>query len=87
MWTDEDHDLALAHEEVLAAECGGCGSPLAETTDPANQRAYTAESVVCFKCEARERAQAIEREEARESGLRTFGVKWYVTESGLVAPS
>jgi hypothetical protein len=67
---------------VLAGECNGCGSLLEESTDPANRRGYEAESLVCFACEARERTADIAGQQARDSGSRDFGVKWFVRWKG-----
>lgn len=51
-WLEEDRDWALADQQEQANKCpGGCGLPLDETTDPANEGAYEAPLPVrCFAC-------------------------------------
>jgi hypothetical protein len=55
VFTDDDQDKALAWQAEQASLCGGCGLPLAETTDPANEYAYETEALRCFACRAKHR--------------------------------
>jgi hypothetical protein len=50
----DEHDRAwmLALSAYRAAHCPHCGGALHETTDPANEFAYHADSIRCFKCTA-----------------------------------
>lgn len=42
-WLDDDRGYSQAYRRNKAGECpGGCGLPLEETTDPANEGAYEA---------------------------------------------
>jgi hypothetical protein len=50
LWTDDDRAWALALLEVEAEVCRGCGQPLAESTDPALEEAWTAEVIRCHAC-------------------------------------
>lgn len=38
-----------------AGLCGGCGLPLEETTDPANEELYETQAIRCFACRAKSR--------------------------------
>lgn len=52
-WSDDDRAWVLALAEWEASRCPGCNGWLAETTDPANEFAYTAEAPVqCHRCAA-----------------------------------
>lgn len=50
-WLDDDRDWAEADDLERVGACEGCGMPLDETTDPANEGAYVAaEPVKCHGC-------------------------------------
>lgn len=51
-WLEDDRDWAAADDQDRASRCpGGCGMPLEETTDPANEGAYVAvEPLKCHAC-------------------------------------
>lgn len=56
-WGDEDRAWALALLQYENSLCGGCGHPLAETTDPTRQDRYKPDGYVqCFRCVALEMA-------------------------------
>lgn len=50
LWTDDDRTWAVALLEEEAEQCGGCGSPLAETTDPEHDGMYRSSIVRCHRC-------------------------------------
>lgn len=57
-WTPQDVAWAQAYAEEQAARCPGCGQPLDESTDPANEGAYEAPFPVrCFACSTLEHRQ------------------------------
>ena len=57
MWTDADRGYALAWQQLEDAKCPcGCGQPIDESTDPANEDAYQGHAVRCFAGQAREAA-------------------------------
>lgn len=59
-WSSEDRQMAMAYDTYLAELCGGCGSPLSETTAPENEDGYMPEPALrCHKCTAREQAAAL----------------------------
>lgn len=52
-WTESQRDLLRALLEVEAGECGRCGEPLAESTDPANEDGYDVPPATrCHACTA-----------------------------------
>lgn len=50
MWTDDDRTWAVALLDEEAEQCGGCGAPLAETTDPDNEYRYVTSIIRCHRC-------------------------------------
>jgi hypothetical protein len=50
LWTDDDRSWAVALLEEEGDQCGGCGSPLAETTDPDHDGMYRSSIVRCHRC-------------------------------------
>jgi hypothetical protein len=65
--------LALLAEE--GDECPGCGHPLEESTDAANEFVYRAASRQCHVCATRDRAV---RRTARGGEQATDGLLWTV---------
>ncbi len=62
-WLPSDVDLALSWQ-AEQAQTHGCGHPLDESTDPANQDAYRVRVRRCFACEARDlRMAAVDDED------------------------
>ena len=59
MWTDEDRDIAVALALIDAERCSGCGHPVAESTDPANEYSYSVTLTRCHACVAVERETRI----------------------------
>ena len=56
-WTQDDRGYALAWQSIEDGKCPcGCGHPVAESTDPANENAYDGHSIRCFAGKAREDA-------------------------------
>jgi len=56
-WTRDDREAALALLAWEADLCPGCGQPLTETTDPANEERYVARPpLLCHRCVATESA-------------------------------
>lgn len=74
MWTDDDRELLLALVAEEAEECGGCGRPFAETTDPANRGTYEVSRRTCEACLV---LQA-EVDNDHEHGRRPRGVRYQV---------
>lgn len=70
--------LALQAEE--AEECGGCGQPIRETTDPANRQAYEVRRHRCEACVVLEAEQDNDSEQKRPPR----GVKYQVVKSGVI---
>lgn len=50
LWLDEDREWALAAHFNDLDTCGGCGQPLSESRDPANEYGYTTEPMRCHAC-------------------------------------
>jgi hypothetical protein len=49
-WTERDSVYAMALEDYEASICSGCGQPLVESTDKANEGRYVAKDRICFGC-------------------------------------
>jgi hypothetical protein len=64
-WLEEDRDWATADLHEQASKCSsGCGLPLDETTDPANEGAYEAPLPTrCFACTTLSARQAEYKED------------------------
>lgn len=72
MWLDEDRSYALAWQAEDADRCSGCGHPMTETLDPANEEAYVGHAVVCHSCRAIEvKTQTVDQRE----GLRGYSTR------------
>lgn len=71
-WPDDDRGWALALLALDADTCSGCGHPLSESMDAANQFAYRAEPVRCFACAA---ADTAADKQENKSGLRVRTVR------------
>jgi hypothetical protein len=73
VWSVEDRELALAWSDRQRSLCGGCGHPLGETTDPANEGVYEATHIlVCDACAARDAAVSGRFPERRPAGLHVL---------------
>jgi hypothetical protein len=56
LWTQEDRDWARALLDVESESCPDCGQPWAQSSDIANEEAYTADIHLCHACAAGGRA-------------------------------
>lgn len=77
-WDEEDLELALAWQAELDGQCGGCGQPLDESSDPANSESYAGKTLVCHACAAMDRVKDDLAEVAREHPAHVHGGKVYV---------
>jgi hypothetical protein len=75
VWTDEDRDIVMAWQVEQALICSGCGHPIDESHDPANEGHYEAEMLRCHACKAKGSA-AHDFLEAQEN--KPHGAKWRV---------
>lgn len=62
--------MALVWQSEVSLVCSGCGLPSDETTDPANEGAYSVHKIVCHACAARDRKAA--------DSTTNHGVYWSV---------
>jgi hypothetical protein len=69
LWTDDDRTWAVALLEEEAEQCGGCGAPLEETTDPANEHRYTSAIVRCHRCTEQQSAAAAHHKSGADPGF------------------
>jgi hypothetical protein len=69
LWTDDDRSWAVALLEEEAEQCGGCGSPLAETTDPDNQYQYASTIVRCHRCTEQQSAADVHYRSGADPGF------------------
>ncbi len=52
-WDEDERGWMLALARLRKGECSGCGHPLAESTDPANEGRYKVDPPVrCHACNA-----------------------------------
>lgn len=56
LFTEQDTEEALALQQLDDESCPGCGQPIVDAYDPANERRYDVHKPICFACRARERA-------------------------------
>jgi hypothetical protein len=67
-WDDDDRGYALALLALESETCTGCGHPVAESMDVANQYAYRAELLRCHACAAADSATDVDG--INHAGLR-----------------
>jgi len=72
-WDADDRGFALALLAIEAETCSGCGHPVAESMDAANQFAYRAELLRCHACAAADKAT--EGDGINHAGLRVRVVR------------
>lgn len=57
MWTQDDRGYAMAWQSIEDGKCPcGCGYPVDESTDPANENLFDGHTRRCFAGKAREAA-------------------------------
>jgi hypothetical protein len=75
-WSDDDRGWVLALAEYEASRCPGCNGWLAETTDPANEFQYEADSAIqCHKCAALHTEQDRLKDHPKRAALVLWPVK------------
>ena len=72
-WDADDQGYALALLALESETCDGCGHPVTESMDSANQFGYRAELVRCHACAAADRAT--EGDGINRAGLRVKVVR------------
>lgn len=70
LWLEDDTVAALEWIDYLASLCKGCGQPLAECMDEANDGRYETVPVHCFACAARD---AENRDVAKARRSESYG--------------
>lgn len=75
-WTEDDVEYALAWQALTTGDCSGCGQPLAESFDPANEGEYDVSALRCHACTAKDRHRA----EFEEAGGEMAGLFLSVTK-------